>query len=104
EERHAEQVGDDDGEDDTQNDRGAGAKEHADLALVFRQTAAGKRDDDGVVARQQRVDPDDLAERQPEGGRRRLKSPVEFHLNPSLPSSLPTPAGKRPIKMQSAVR
>ena len=50
----------DDGEDDAQQHRGAGAEDDAPHALRGGSAAAGQRDDDGVVAGQKDVDPDDL--------------------------------------------
>ena len=58
--RQRHQRGDDDGEDDAQQHGDAGAEDHAPDALTRRQAAAGHRDDDGVVARQQDVDPADF--------------------------------------------
>ena len=42
----------------------ARAQHDADAALPWRERAAGHRDDDGVVARQQQIDPDDLEDRE----------------------------------------
>ena len=55
-----EHVGEDDGEEDAQADGRAGAKDDAPEALLGRQPSAGQRDDDGIVAGEQDVDPDDL--------------------------------------------
>ncbi len=48
------------GEHDAQADGDQRSEHDAPDALLGRKLAAGKRNDDGVVARQQNVDPDDL--------------------------------------------
>ena len=57
---------DDAGERDQQDHRDAGADHHAPQALPRMQPAARHRDDQRIVAGQQHVDPDDLANREPE--------------------------------------
>ena len=47
---------------DAQAHRGASAQKDADAALLFRQRAAGKGYNHGIVARQQKVNPDDLGD------------------------------------------
>src|SRR5690606_37659107 len=64
--RYAQQEYDEDGENDAQDDGGAGTTDDAPLALPVRQGPAGQGDDHGVVAAQQNVDPDDLEERHEE--------------------------------------
>ncbi|GJE41889.1 hypothetical protein AEGHOMDF_1059 [Methylobacterium soli] len=64
--RHREQVGDDEREDDAQQSRRQRAHEDADAPLPLGQAATGQRDHDRVVARQDDVDPDDLQQRQQE--------------------------------------
>ncbi len=63
---HAEQIGDREGEQYAKADRGAGAEQDAELALVDRQGPARHGDDDRVVPGQQEVDPDHLKQRQQE--------------------------------------
>ena len=60
---------------DAQHDRARGAPQDALRALLRRQLAAGQRDDDRVVAAEQDVDQDDLADGDPE-----LGVGKEFHL------------------------
>ena len=69
------QARDDAGEDDAQQHGGAGAEDHAPQPMPRLQPAAGQRDHQRVVAGQQDVDPDDLADRNPE--RRLLPSRCE---------------------------
>ena len=57
---------DDAGERDQEHHGDAGADRHAPQAMPAVQAAAGHRDDERVVAGQQHVDPDDLANRKPE--------------------------------------
>jgi len=57
---------DDAGKHDQQHHRDAGTDHHAPQPLPRLQTAAGHRDDQRIVAGQQHVDPDDLADREPE--------------------------------------
>src|SRR3990172_1234387 len=57
---HVEQELHQHGEDNAQNDGSAGAEQDADAALARRQIAAGKGDHDGIVARQDNIDADDL--------------------------------------------
>ncbi len=69
-----------------------GPENHAPDALVGRELAARKRNDDGVVARQQNIDPDDLQNGEPEAGF------LDNHeaVSPPLPVGVlcaPTPAG-----------
>jgi hypothetical protein len=63
---------DDAGEDDAKNNRGARAEDHAPKPLARRQSTTRQRDHQRVVARQQHVDPDDLADRNPESGLQHL--------------------------------
>src|SRR4029079_17113832 len=56
------------GEYDPEGDSDHGPENHAPDALVGRELAARKRDNDGVVARQQHIDPDDLQDGEPEAG------------------------------------
>ena len=58
--RHFEQAHDEQREHDTKHDRDGSAENGADAPLLFGKIAAGERDDDGIVARQQQIDPDDL--------------------------------------------
>ncbi len=51
-----------------QDDGGSGTEDHAPHALLRFQTAAGQCDHQRVVAGQQNVDPDDLADGYPECG------------------------------------
>ena len=64
--RQLHQRHDDAGEDDAQQNGDAGAQDHAPEPLARLQPTACHRDDQRVVARQQHVDPHDLAERDPE--------------------------------------
>ena len=57
---------DDAGEGDQQHHGDAGADHHAPQPLPRREAATGHRDHQRVVAGQQHVDPDDLADREPE--------------------------------------
>ena len=57
---------DDEGEDDAKQHSNAGAEDHAPEPLPRRQRHASHRDDDGVVARENDVDADDLKRRDPE--------------------------------------
>ncbi len=70
--RQLHQADDDAGEDDAQNNGGAGAEDHAPQALPRRQSTAGERDHQRVVAGEQDVDPDDLADGDPKDRRRHL--------------------------------
>ncbi len=54
-----------DREDDAQGDGGGGAEDDAPNPLPARQRATGQRDDDGVVAGEQDIDPDDLEDLDP---------------------------------------
>ena len=65
--RQLHQGGDDAGEDDAQDHGSRRAEDHAPQPLARRQPAARQRDHQRVVAGQQDVDPDDLADRHPEG-------------------------------------
>ena len=49
EEHQRHDLRDDDGENDAEHDRGAGAEQDAPEPLLGRKRAAGERDDDGVV-------------------------------------------------------
>src|SRR5262245_17744095 len=64
--RNGHQLRDDAGEYDPQGDGNQRAEHNAPHALARRQLAAGKRDDHGVVAGEQNVDPDDLYDGEPE--------------------------------------
>ena len=64
--RQRHQGHDDAGEHDQQDHRDPGADHHAPQSLPPMKSAAGHRDDQRIVAGQQHVDPDDLANRQPE--------------------------------------
>ncbi|MDT4879617.1 hypothetical protein FQZ97_1153100 [compost metagenome] len=66
EERHVEQRHRKDDQDHAQDDGAGGAPDDPLGALRGRQLAAGQRDHDGVVAAEQDVDDDDLAQRDPE--------------------------------------
>ena len=55
-------------QDDPQADGARGAVNDAQAALLGRQTPASQRDDDGVVAPEQDVNKDDLADSDPERG------------------------------------
>ena len=77
---------------DPERDGDHGAENDAPDALAGRELAAGKRDDDGVVARQQNIDPDDLQDGEPKAGF------FDNHeaVSPPLPVGVlevPTPAG-----------
>ena len=52
--------------DDAEDDRGRRAKDHAPETLLRRQPTTGKRNHQRVVAGQQNIDPDDLADGEPE--------------------------------------
>jgi hypothetical protein len=91
------------GEEDAEPNSESGAENDAPQALARRQVAAGEGDDDGIVAGQQRIDPDDLEDREPEF---RL-----FHRHyagsPSLPGRkfmcrLRPPLRKRPCSRHGA--
>lgn len=62
------QLGRDHGQDDPQHHGGAGAEHDGFLLLCGGQRACCEGDDDGVVARQDDVDPDDLQQADPEIG------------------------------------
>ena len=64
-----EQRRDDAGERDQEDHGDAGADHHAPQAVAPMQATAGHGNDERVVAGQQHVDPDDLADRKPEGRR-----------------------------------
>ena len=66
------------GDQDDAQDDGAGRAVNDALAALLRwQLAAGKRNHDGVIAAQQNVDDDDLAQRDPEG---RMGEKVQVHV------------------------
>jgi hypothetical protein len=64
------------GEDDPQRRRGQNAEKDRAPALSLRQSRGGKADDDGVIAGERDVDPDDLKERRPELGRKVDERPI----------------------------
>ena len=80
--RQQHQRGDDAGEENAQQHGDAGAENHAPDALAGRQAAAGERDDHGVVAGKQNVDPDDARDRDPELGTAGVAPAAAEHRGP----------------------